>query len=166
MNEGKTIFRRIRGRIIPIRTGVNIAQNTARAVSVKRAAAVSAVSGVASGIKKQDVKPNQFLKYAGLGLALTSGAVGALTFTGGKKSFWGGLAGGFALDAASSASNVAAYSGRGKLKQRFKAGIKQEAINTLAGNAVFAAGLIALPRNRKAIKYGAKAVFNFIRRVK
>ena len=153
MADGKTIFRRIRGRIVPITQGVAVAKTAASAVALKK-------------VKKQNVEPNKLFKYTATGLAVASGALGALTFTGGRKSFWGGIGGGLALDAASSSANIAAHSGRGNARGRIKAGIRHEAFNTLLGNAVFGAGLLAIPRNRAAIKSGGLAVLNFFRRVK
>lgn len=167
MADGKTIFRRIRGRIVPIHTTANAAQGAVRAVSVKRAIAVGALSGgVAAGMKNKKVQTNKLLKYTSTGLAVASGILGAATFTSRGKSFWGGIGGGLALDAASSSSNFAAHAGRGNTRNRVKAGIQHEAFNTLLGNAVFGAGLLAIPKNRAAIKSGGMAVLNFFRRVK
>jgi hypothetical protein len=91
---------------------------------------------------------------------------GAATFFNfGLKGFAASVIGGEALDLGSTALNAAAYTGRGHAKARIKTGAKQEAINTVAGNAVFFAGLIGQRKGREGlIKYGSKAA-NFFKRV-
>ena len=163
---GDVRFIRKNGKIIPLgargavgRAGVH----TARAVSVAVAA-----HEVRQGLKKthprQDIKINHSLDIAGLGISLATGVLGAVTFSGSAKKVIGGALATHAIDAVGVAANVASVAGRGHKEERAKQFARQEARNLVAGNAVFAFGLLASKTNRKALVNYGSAVLAFARK--
>lgn len=164
-------FIRKDGRIIPIAAAA--AGAGAVAVSHKAKLAKGIVKGARvanavahTGFKKQP-KPsfevNQKLDMAGLGLSLASGAFAAATFSGGAKGLAAGFFGSHALDALGIGANVASVAGHGKTKERAKIAAKHEARNFIAGNAVYAAGLLGIKKNRQALVGYASKVISFAR---
>lgn len=156
-------FRRIHGRIIPVKAGGN-PLNKASAGKAARLAGHAAVIGGAGYLasksnKKGTLQPNRGLQAVGFATNVASGILsGATMFSGGKK-FWASQAGSFGLDAVSSTANVASFAGKGKLKQRAKLAAKQEVINNAAGYAAFGATLLSSAKGRaKLLEYGQKAV--------
>jgi hypothetical protein len=147
-------FIRKGGRIIPI--GV---KEFVRSADGARVVKGTAVSVVGSRIKKQRaVHPNQALQAASFGVAVASGALSAATFFKGKAGLIGGTLGSLGLDVGSTALNIGAHArAGGTLKQKAKATARQEAFNTIAGNAVFVGGLLAQKQGREAAaKYATR----------
>jgi hypothetical protein len=127
-------------------------------------------SGLAIKRPETNIKPKQGLRALGFGLSVASGIVGAATVSGGAKKLLTGLAVSTGLDIASSTANVAAYTGKGNGKERFKLAAKQEGINQSVGWGIYGAGLLASKKNRQAIGGGIKTfgmkASSLIRRVK
>lgn len=174
-------FIRRGGRVIPIRKPDAIYSKTGQKIAMGESLGLKAARGVsaafagvaiAEGVKrrrafkKQDVKVNPYWDAASLGLSVASGVLGAATFTSGTKGFISGLAGGFALDAASTAANLASVAGPGKHRSRLKQAARNEARNIIVGNSVYAAGILANPTARAtALEYASKAVTLFRKRL-
>lgn len=165
MADNQVKFVRKGGRVIPIRIAKGAAKVAKRAAPLARGVALAgAAYGIEKGIKqrkanpKQDIKVNRGLDALGLGLSVASGAVGAATFSHGAKGLIGGMIAGHAMDIGGIASNIASVAGKGKLKERAKQAARQEARNLIVGNAVYAAGILGVKRNREqAVKYGVAA---------
>lgn len=162
-NSGVRFIRK-GGKIIPIRAVSKVA---GRAIPVARVAgAAGAAYSIRKNVKKfkanpkqKDIKVNKSLNALGLGLSVASGALGAATFSHGAKGFLGGFIAGHALDAGGVAANIASVAGKGKLKERATQAARQEARNFVIGNAVYAAGLIGIKKNReKVAEYAGKLV--------
>lgn len=172
-------FRRIRGRIVPIKSaGAKIGNVATKkgpsklltgskalvgVTEVIRVSKATASVGAVLGMRKAKVEPKRNLQALALGAAVADGVVSGSTFLGtGGLAFFGGQAAAIGLDLVSSSANVASYLGKGKKKERIRGAIRSEAINTIAGNAAFVGTLFAVPRSRKKIfEYGSKA-FKFI----
>lgn len=148
-------FRRINGRVVPIRTSNAVAAaQTGIGVykGIKTAKTITA-GAIVGSTKKTNIKPDRLLQAVGFGTAVADGVLsGATFFTSGVKGFFLGQGVGIGLSLGSSAANVASFAGsRGKLKNKAKAAARQEAINTIAGNAAFAGTLFAIPKSRRII---------------
>lgn len=163
-------FIRKNGKVIPIRAASGAGRIAKHASST--AHVVGAVGGAyaihKASKQKSDtkIKVNRALDLSGLGLSIASGVVAASTFAGGGKGLLGGHAVAHAIDIAGVSSNAASVAGKGDRKARVEQGLKQEARNFVIGNAVYAAGVLGVKKNREAligyakkiIEYGRKAV--------
>lgn len=165
-------FIRKNGRIIPIaaRTGADHSRIARAAVHTSRAVGIGVAAheikkGLTSKNAKQPIKVNKFADAASLGLSIASGAIGAVTFTGGAKRIVGGALGVHAVDAVGIAANAASVAGHGKAKERGKQFARQEARNLLVGNAVYAAGIVGIKKNRVALAGYASKVIAFAKKV-
>lgn len=162
-------FRRIRGRVVPIKTGKALAVGRAVSGGVKTVKGAKAIAAGASlGIlKKSTVTPKRGLQALGFATSVADGVLsGATFFGGGATSFFLGQGAGVALSLGSSAANAASYAGRGHKRARIRGAIRQEAINTVAGNAAFVGTMLAIPSSRrKLIEYGQKAIKFVAKRV-
>lgn len=167
MADGGVRFIRKGGRVIPIgaKTAGKVAGRIAKKAlpGARIVGAASAVYAIKKNIKKykanpkQDIKVHKGLDALGLGLSVASGALGAATFSSGLKGFLGGALGSHLIDAGGVTANIASVTGKGKFKQRAEQAARQEARNFLIGNAVYAAGIIGIKRNReKLVEYSGK----------
>lgn len=157
-------FRRIRGRIVPI--SGDAAKKLYQKGTLPIAAAKAGAGAIGSTIKKQPIKANEPLRALGFGAAIADGIFsGATLFSGigGTKGFIAGQGISLGLSAGSTAANIASYAGKGNLKGRGKAIARQEAINTVVGNAAFGATLLALPSSRRKIFEGAAKAVGFFK---
>lgn len=116
-------------------------------------------------VPNEPIKPNKRLDYAGLGLSIASGVIGAATASGGMKRFAAGTVASHALDAAGITLNVASVAGKGRSKDRLKQGAKQETRNFLIGNGIYVAGLVGFKQNRMAMRSASSVAFNALRRI-
>lgn len=145
MIQQQFVFRRVNGRIVKMRLGHAAAAAGARAATRK----ISSRGGSGS------ITPHRGLQAASLAAAVGSGVFGAATmFSGGAKGFLASTAGSLGIDLASSALNIAAHAGKGRTKARAKAAAKQELVNTVVGNGVFLAGLLAQKQGREYLATG------------
>lgn len=154
------VFRRIRGRIVPI------AESTSRKVTMINGARRAAIAAPAVFLK-EEVKPHNAFKFAGLATAVASGVVAGATLFGVKgKKFIAAQALSTGLDFGSTALNVSAYAGKGKLKQRAESALKQEAVNIGAGYAALGASVLATKAGREATMKGLRFVGKALRIIK
>lgn len=161
--SAKIVFRRIRGRIVPIKaTGETVAKGIG--VGIAAFGARAAARKYDSIGNQKGIKVRPILDTLGLGTAVASGAVAAATFSGPLRKVGLGIAASLGLDAISSASAALSVMGKGKVEERIKQGAKQEARNFLLGNLVFAGGLIGTPANRARAAALAKAAARLVRR--
>lgn len=111
------------------------------------------------GLTNQPVKVRRGWDAAGLGLSVASGGLAAAYFSGhGAKGFVGSQVASHAIDALGVSANIASVAGRGNAKGRARQGARQEARNFILGNAVYAAGVVGLKRNRSALAGQVKRV--------
>ncbi len=137
----KVTFRRIGGRIVPIR----------------------------GGNQKPPVRTNKLLQGAALAASAAGGALSALTLFSSGRKFAVGQATSFGLDLGASALNLAAHKGD-TVKNRAKVAVKGEIANQVVGWGTFGAVLAFNPTARKAglafaSKWGSR-VANYARRSK
>jgi hypothetical protein len=145
-------FRRIRGKIIPIKV---------KAATAAAGAGVGAGAGYLAS-RSADKKPNptqqSVLKYTGYGLAAAAGAIGGFPV----KSLKGfaKLAGvSFGVDLAANAASVASLKGIKGKKAKAQEFAKQQAVQFGLGYTTFGAGLLANKAfRRKALKLGKTIV--------
>lgn len=161
-----TAFRRINGRIVPIRD--------AAAKGFKKGTRIGSAIGlvhnpIAAGVvlktvrKPQDIAPNRFLQGTGLAAAVADGLIsGATLFSGGKK-FLAGQGVSAGLSVGSSAANVASYAGKDHLRERARGIARQEAVNTLVGYGAFAGVVLANPVSRRRVIDAALKAANFFK---
>lgn len=173
-------FFRKNGRVIPIRSSSG-AGHAAKASSkiikgathVGRAASIGASAhAIHSGLKSHKsnerqaaIKVNRGLDALGLGLSVGTGVLGAATFGMGAKGFIAGSAATHAVDALGVGINAASVAGKGKTKERVKQAARQEARNLVVGNAVYAAGILAVKKNRQAAVTYAKTGAAYAKRI-
>lgn len=164
----KIVFRRIRGRIVPIKAQSLGVKLTKVAVAAEKGVKVAHTAGSIAaygGLKKVNVKPHRGFQALGLATAVADGLVSGLTFfTPGAKAFVAGQALGIGLGAGSSAANAYSFVGKGAVKERIKGAARQEGINTILGNAVFAGTLLAVPSSRARIFGGIAKAASFVAR--
>lgn len=154
------VFRRIRGRIVPI------AESTSRKVTMVNGLRRAAVASPAVFLK-EEVKPQKALKFAGLATAVASGVIaGATLFGVSGKRFLAAQALSTGLDFGSTALNVSAYTGKGKLKQRAESALRQEAVNIGAGYAALGGSVLATKAGREATVKGLKFIGKALRIIK
>ena len=158
-----TTFRRIRGRIVPIKSSQNA--NAFRVGMVAGKVTKVAEASAPFLIKKQQVKPHFGLQAVGFGASVASGLLSGATFFSGGKKFWASQAASIGLDIGSTAANVASFAGKGHLKERAKGAARQEGINLIAGYAAMGGALLANPKARSIIKAGALRVSKFVGKV-
>jgi hypothetical protein len=84
--------------------------------------------------------------------------VSGLTFFSGIKGAALGTGVSIGLDAASAASNVAAFRGRGNRKERLKGLAKSQVVNTAIGWTAFGASLLASKKGREYALKGLRKV--------
>lgn len=179
MAEGGIVgFFRKDGRVIPIRASSGGRQGRAstkvpgrHGLPLARGAQVAATAASttyqvhrsiqAHKAPAQKIQVRRGLDALGIGLSVASGVLGAVTFSGGTKSFIGGAVGGHVLDAAGIAANAASVTGKGKTKSRIRQGARQESRNFLIGNAVYAAGILGSKTNRATLVASAKKLIEF-----
>jgi len=139
-------FRRIHGRIVPIK-GL-VAAKTAKDIAITIAA---------PGIKKQNVSHNHALKFLSNASAVASGIVSGATLFGGVKSFAIGQSIGLGLDFGSSGLNAAAHIGKGNKLKRVKEIARNELTNNVIGYGAMAATVLSQRKGReKLIEYSSK----------
>lgn len=158
MAKADIVFRRIGGKLVPIHGNDSPGLRGGRAV----VGAYRAAKGVKSAIKskgKSAVAPHRGLQALGFAGAVADGILSGATFFGtGAKAFIAGQSASVGLSVGSSAANVASFAGKGHARERAKGAIRQEAINTVAGNLAFGATLLVLPSSRRKIfEYVGKA---------
>lgn len=190
MGAAGVAFRRVHGRIIPLRKGAdgvykavsrtdklkNAAIKTAAGAVIGTAGAVGyaaghqghRIVGGAIGVKGANkVKgiSNAALKYSSTALAVVGGIVSGLPFGGGLKGLALGTSVGFGIDAVSTAANAAhATRIEGSKKEKIKAFAKHEAVNAGVGYAAFGATLLAQPAVReKLAQWGAKVLSKVVK---
>ena len=132
------------------------AARTARFASHTVKGAVGLTGTAALKNHQTKIKVNPLMNMTAIGTAVASGVIGAATFASGTKGFLIGSAITHGIDAAGIAANIASVAGKDNLKDRAKQGAKQEARNLIIGNAIYAAGIVGMPRNRSALKSGAE----------
>lgn len=158
-------FRRVKGRVIPIR-----AESAARVGLITAGTYASAAGASVQGFRPKIVKPNKFLASAGLGLAVASGVLSGATFFSKGKKFWIAQGVGLGLDVASSALGAAAFAGRDNVKERAKGVAKIEGQYQIAGYGAMAATLLSRRSSRmRTLVYGRKAgreLVTFARKVR
>lgn len=163
MSDQGVRFIRKDGRVIPIHDGGNVGKSPHPLVKQARSKSGIISNHSPKGLKKVAAKtqaPKQVKVRAGydalgVGLSVASGVIGAATFTGGAKRFASGFIASHVVDAAGLAANAASVAGSDNKTERAKKFAKQEVRNTVLGNAVYVAGLLALKQNRAAFRSGA-----------
>ncbi len=162
--SGATGFFRKDGKIIPIRAAA-AAGAVVAAHKVKSARAINA----AVQLKKhpnadKKIHVNRALDLGSLGLSIASGVVAAATF-GTPKGLVAGFLASHAIDAAGIGANIASVAGKGDTKLRAKIAAKQEGRNFIAGNAVYAAGVLGTATGRAALVNYTSKILEFGRKV-
>ena len=173
VNDQAVRFIKKNGRTIPIRAAGAASAHASHAhkilKSAKGAAAIGgagiAVHQAATGARPGKIKVSETLKTLGIIGSVASGALGAATFTGSGKKIAAGIVGSHVLDAVGTAANIASVAGNKNKKEAAKVAAKQEARNFVIGNAVFAAGVFGLKKNRAAGVQYAKSVVNVARKI-
>jgi hypothetical protein len=150
-------FRRIGGKIIPMRKGAKGVYSAKKTLG-PRSKAFVAGAAAGSAIGSMQSISTSAIKLASTGLAIAGGVVSALPFGGGLKGFAKGTAIGLGIDTASTALNAAAAARTpGSKKDKVKAFAKQEAVNIAAGYGAFGATMLANPAVRKKLaEWGAR----------
>lgn len=155
-------FRRIRGKIVPIRRAADkIASSPIKRKAVKALAAsgvIGATVGVGVGVSGTSKAKNRKTHLAaGYGFQILSGALAAIP-TKGVRGLGLNLLGSVGSDIISSANFAKASAGlRGDQRKKLKDFAKHQAIGTGIGYATFGAGLLANKSVRsKALAWGAK----------
>jgi len=156
---GSVVFRRIKGKIIPIRqAGEKIATGrVGRRLATSAAVSAAPIAGAAAAIRakptiKKTSSPNKFYLAAGYGLQVASGIVSGIP-TSGTKGFLKGFLASTAIDAASTAAFAKSVQGlRGDRKTKLKAFAKHQAIGSAIGYGVFGATLLRNPRTIEVLK--------------
>ena len=139
-------FRRIHGRIVPIR-GL-VAAKTAKDV---------AVTAASPALKKQNVSHNKILKATSHTTAIASGIISGATLFGGAKMFALGQSIGLGLDFGSSGLNAAAHVGKGQKMKRVKEIARTEFVNNVVGYGAMGVTILAQKKGRqKIVEYAAK----------
>jgi hypothetical protein len=149
INSG-TIFRRIGGRIVPIRAG-----------KVAAGTAVTAAGVGSMKNKERDQKrgPNRLLQAGSLGLNVASGIITSMPVSGFKKIFRNqGI--GFGLDSVGTALNAASVKDMtGSKKKKIKEFAKAELRSQAVGYSVFGIGLLSNAKVRKKVsEFGLKII--------
>lgn len=163
-------FFRSGGKIIPITKHSANVVHGARAVKAAKIVGGAAVSSYGAkkirqeGLKNTKIKVNQKLDLTSLGLSIASGVISAASFTGGVKRVAGGALLSHAVDALGTAATIGSVAGKGQGKERAKQAAKQEARNFVVGNAVYAAGIIGVKKNRQAVVGYAKKILEYGRK--
>jgi hypothetical protein len=129
--KGKVVFRRIRGKIVPM------------AVAGAATVAAGAMASRSKGGKLSH--PDPFYKYASYGTQIASGIVAAIP-TKSKLGFALSMGGSVALDSISAALNAKSVAGmKGTKLKKAKAFAQQQAIGTGIGYGVYGAALLSRP---------------------
>lgn len=186
-------FIRKNGRIIPLRGASGAAHKVAKGAlqahhAIKNIAKIPKhTQTLKQDTKSKGIKVNRALDMTALGLSIASGVVAAATFSGGWKSLAAGAIASHVIDAAGIAANVASVTDKkqlssvyGKVKSGNYSAIKElgtaknkqaaivagknEARNFVIGNAIYAAGLVGIKRNRTELAGYAKSILNFGRK--
>jgi len=166
-------FFRKDGRVIPIRSSgagraAGHALKIAKGASAIAHGTTAVVGAHALATHLRNVKAssskvhvNRGLDALGLGLSIGTGALAAATFSGGIKTFAAGALATHAIDAAGITANAAAVAGHGHTKERVRLGARNEARNFVIGNAVYAAGILGIKKNRDVLVNVGKTAFKF-----
>lgn len=140
------IFRRIRGRLVPISVGIGAGIAAAKAGSL---------------LKSKTNEPDKLKIYASRAANIASGAISALPIRG-KLSLAKQLVSSIALDSVSSGFLASAIHGSNMSnKDKVKRFAKEQALATGMGYAVFGAGLLAQKNNRKFLGRALRSSVKF-----
>ena len=151
----KVMFRRIKGRIVPIRV-------TAKAGALGATAVGATVAGSTLAVKTHGTlkHPDPLFKYGSYAAQIASGVVAALP-TKGKLGFALSIGGSIALDTLAAGLNAKSVAMmKGSKWNKAKAFGEQQAIGTGIGYGVFGAGLIARKDVRAKAVSGTISVLN------
>ncbi len=159
MAQKGVTFRRIGGRIVPIRASAVLnaggaAFRTARAGAAAHSIRKSQTSTVA---------PNKFMAAAAISSGILSGVLSGATFYSKGKTFAIGQGASLGLDFAGAGLSASSYAGKGKLKQRAIGAAKLEAINQVTGYAALGATLLAQKKTRQHILNFGSKVLGFVK---
>lgn len=139
---GRVVFKRIAGRIVPIKAGIDVGTTASAAIT-----------------KKQSIKKNHGLQAASMASAVASGVISGATLFSGAKLFALGQTAGLGLDFASSGLNASANIGKGHKLKRVKEIARQEGINNIIGYGAMGATILAQRKGReKLIEYSGKVL--------
>ena len=147
----KVTFRRINGRVVPIKSKAALKAGVS-------AAAIGGGALVGSKVGTKRKGTHEGFKALSTGIAIGSGILSGLTFFSGHKAAIAGTAAGFGIDALSSASNLAAHRKIKDRKSRIKSIAGHELFNTALGWGAFGATLLASSKGRGYVLKGLKKV--------
>jgi hypothetical protein len=135
----ETIFRRIGGRIIPIKRRES---SPARIVRETKERVLP-------------VRERKQFKYLGYAASVASGLAGTLSLTGGIRGFAGWTIAEHALQAGAAASAVGSFAGKGHRRERVKLVAKRTVFQEATMWGTFLGGMLLFPRGRARIKTAA-----------
>lgn len=154
-------FRRIRGRVVPIR---NSTKAKVVGLGISAAAATAAGSVVATRDKGTNRSPDPLFKYGSYAAQVASGVVAALPLKG-KAGLAFSIGGSVALDAIAAALNANSVAHmRGSKWKKAKVFGEQQAIGTSIGYGVFGASLLARQDVRSKVAGSAIKALNTARK--
>lgn len=159
---GQVAFRRVGGRIIPIRNQSSssmLKKKIAGAAAVSVVGATAGVAGATRTIEKKTKGPDKNFLALGYGLQVLSGIVSGFPFKG-KAGIAMNIGGSIAADLGATAAMArSTASMKGSKREKIKAFAKHQAIGTGIGYAAFGGTLLANPAVRaKLLQWGSKIV--------